>query len=153
MLVLGDKARKNGLATSLLERLHKLYNDFGEVTKNYHATLVTNYRCHEKIFQLSGNLFYETLLKLPANKKSPPTHPKFPFPLVFICSSVDEVVTKVDDNTNQSEITVILNTLQEIVRPWPVEWGKQDLGQICIMSPSRSQVSKSSKSILFLSSA
>ena len=140
MLVLGPIAQKNGLAVSLLERLHKLYKSLGEVAKHHHVTLVTNYRCHQEIFSLSGNLFYETLLKLPDNTPPPPAHPRFPYPLVFICSSVDDEVKKVDSNTNEEEIAVIINTIERIIRPWPVQWGAPDLRQLCIMSPTRSQV-------------
>ena len=44
------KARENGLCVSLLERIHTIYSNLDDSTclkKEYMASLLTNYRCHE----------------------------------------------------------------------------------------------------------
>ena len=140
MLVLGDEAQENGLAVSLLERLQKHYEMIGSASKPYCATLVTNYRCHEKIVQLSEKLFYETPLK--CNVSSASTHPDAPFPLRFICSSVDDTLKYVEDAKNGKEANIALWEAARIAEKWPVDrWGPKDLAQTCFMSTARSQVS------------
>ena len=142
MLVLGSKARDNGLDKSLLERLLVHYQTIDQVTRHHRVTLVTNYRCHPDILELSGNLFYETPLKPPANKAPPKLHPDYPTSFLFICSSYSEEVKEIHKNTNEQEAVIILNKLKELNDRWPYrEWGDRDLFHGCIMSPSRSQVS------------
>ena len=142
MLVLGSKARDNGLDKSLLERLLLHYRSMEGVASNHHVTLVTNYRCHPDILELSGNLFYETLLKLPQDKAPPKLHPDYSTSFLFVCSSYSEKVEETNRNTNEEEAIVILEKLKELSENWPYkEWGDRDLSKACIMSPSRSQVS------------
>ena len=141
MLVLGSKARDNGLDKSLLERLLLHYQDMDHVTSNHRVTLVTNYRCHPDILQLSGSLFYETPLKPPDDKAPPMLHPDYSTSFLFICSSFSEQVAETHRNTNREEAVIILNKLKELHERWPYrEWGDRDLFRACIMSPSRSQV-------------
>ena len=141
MLVLGNKARNNGLDKSLLERLLLHYEQLGPVTSEHRVTLCTNYRCHPDILQLSGSLFYETPLQPPADKPPPPLHPDFPTSFLFICSSINEEVAETNKNTNENEAIIILDKLRELNDQWPYkEWGDRDLFRACIMSPSRSQV-------------
>ena len=142
MLVLGSKARDNGLDKSLLERLLLHYQGTqGDVASNHHVTLVTNYRCHPDILELSGNLFYETPLKPPDDKAPPKLHPEYSTSFVFVCSSYGEKVEETNRNTNEEEAIVILEKLRELSENWPYrEWGDRDLIKACIMSPSRSQV-------------
>ena len=140
MLVLGDEAQENGLAVSLLERLQKRYEMMGEVAKPYCATLVTNYRCHEKIVQLAEKLFYKTSLK--CNVSSNPTDLDAPFPLCFICSSVDEKMKHVRSAKNEEEAKIALWEAANLAEKWPVDgWGPKDLSEICFMSSVQSQVS------------
>ena len=141
MLVLGSKARDNGLGKSLLERLLLHYQGMEDVASNHHVTLVTNYRCHPDILELSGNLFYETPLKLPQDKAPPRLHPDYPTSFLFVCSSFSEKVEETNRNTNEEEAIVILEKLKELSENWPYqEWGDRDLFNGCIMSPNRSQV-------------
>ena len=142
MLVLGSKARDNGLDKSLLERLLLHYQGMlGDVASNHHVTLVTNYRCHPDILELSGNLFYETPLKPPDDKSPPMLHPEYSTSFAFVCSSYSERVEETNRNTNEEEAIVILEKLRELSENWPYkQWGDRDLFNACIMSPSRSQV-------------
>ena len=141
MLVLGSKARDNGLDKSLLERLLLHYQGMGDIASNHHITLVTNYRCHPDILELSGSLFYETPLKPPEDKAPPKLHPDYSTSFVFVCSSYCEKVEETNKNTNEEEAIIILDKLKELSEKWPYrEWGDRDLFKACIMSPSRSQV-------------
>ena len=137
MLVLGSKA----LDKSLLERLLLHYQAMDHVTQSHRVTLVTNYRCHPDILELSGNLFYETPLHPPVDKAPPKLHPDYSTSFLFICSSYNEEVGESNKNTNEEEAIVILNKLKQLNDRWPYkEWGDRDLFNGCIMSPSRSQV-------------
>ena len=134
-MVLGDEAQENGLAVSLLERLHGMYEKL-EAARNHYVTLVTNYRCHPGILELAEKLFY----KLPLNCNIPNSsaHPDAPYPLLFFCSSIDDKV-KTDMNKQEAEIT--LKLVAQFSKRWPSErWGRMDLSQMCFMSPTRNQV-------------
>ena len=131
----GDEAQKNGLAVSLLERLHGMYEKL-EAARNHYATLVTNYRCHPGILELAEKLFY----KLPLNCKIPNSsvHPDTSYPLLFFCSSIDD---EVQTNMNKQEAEITLKLVAQFAKRWPSErWGRMDLSQMCFMSPTRSQV-------------
>ena len=131
-MVLGDEAQKNGLAVSLLERLHGLYEKLREAARNHCVTLVTNYRCHPGILELAEKLFY----KLPLNCSS--SHPDAPYPLLFFCSSIED---KVQTTMNRQEAEITLKLIAQFAKRWPSErWGRMDLSQMCFMSPTRSQV-------------
>ena len=134
-MVLGDEAQKNGLAVSLLERLHGLYEKLREAARNHCVTLVTNYRCHPGILELAEKLFY----KLPLNCNiSSSSHPDAPYPLLFFCSSIDD---KVQTTMNRQEAEIALKLIAQFAKRWPSErWGRMDLSQMCFMSPTRSQV-------------
>ena len=143
MLVLGDKARKNGLDKSLLERLLNHYNSVDErITEQTFATLSTNYRCHPAIFTLVGNLFYQHQeLRSPTDSDLiPSSHPNYPTCFVFVCSDYDEAAMNVETNVYELEGRILLKNVKEIFKTWPDQWGHRDLSQCCIMSPSRSQV-------------
>jgi len=137
MLVLGDEAQENGLAVSLLERLHSRYRRLGKIAENHCATLVTNYRCHGGILELAG-MFYNLALKC----KIPPSsaHPAAPYPLLFYCSSINDKVQLIDSTMNEQEAEIMLRLVAEFAKRWPNSWGKVDLSQLCFMSPTRSQV-------------
>ena len=139
MLVLGDEAQENGLAASLLERLHRLYGALGEAAANHCATLVTNYRCHGDILRLAEKLFYD----LPLQCKVPPSmaHPAIQYPLQFCCSSIDDKIRFVGSTINEHEAKILLDVITEFAKQWPkASWGPLDPSQMCVMSPSRSQV-------------
>ena len=144
--VLGDIATKNGLALSLLERLHTKYK--AESNKGCSVPLVflyTNFRCHPDILSLVGTLFYTstTLLKLPDNKElySQPYREESAC-FVFICSEIDDRVLQVKQTTNEPEANIILKEIMTITnyQNWPEEYGKCDLNKISVISQSRKQV-------------
>ena len=140
LLVLGEQARKEGFSVSLLERLEKDYHNCGGNAASYIARLQTNYRCHPDILNLAEKLFYKSPLKsvVPPNS----THPEAPFPLVFVCLDVSQP-KPCDNPINEIEAKVIIEQLKKYVPGWPQDsWGtKPDSRQICLMSPSRMQVS------------
>lgn len=158
MLVFGEEAKKGGLNKSLLERLVLLYreirNETSPVSKNYHITLVTNYRCHNDIRNLSARLFYhDTHLKSPLKSSDQPG--AFGFhgsqsSIHFLCSNFtnDEQQTGV---VNEAEATSVVNLLVEIVRSWPrfgIKASHFDPQRVCVMSRSRSQASSYLKIII-----
>ena len=68
-------------------------------------------------------------------------HPDAPFPLLFVCSSIDDTVRSIESNANESEARIVLEQVTKYADNWPVHgWGKKDLSQTCFISPSRSQV-------------
>ena len=143
--MLGDIALNNGLATSLLERLHIKYKE--EMSKGDNLpliTMATNFRCHPDILKLTGSLFYRIPLRLPDGKQLLWTQPYTSDSACFrfVCSDVDESVQEVTETTNNLEAEVILKELMMIsdYRNWPREWGECDLKKASIMSQSRRQV-------------
>ncbi len=140
MLVFGEVPLSCGLAISLLERLYSVYKRLRQ--EAYISTLVTNYRSHPSIFELPSALFYDTPLIAPCDRPPPSLHPSYPYPLVFLCSSLDQAVTQVDDNVNIEEADILLDEVNKFAKGWPnAGWGPMDLSQACIMSASKPQVS------------
>lgn len=137
MLVLGDLARNNGMSISLLQRLEKLYNSCGG-TKNI-ANLSTNYRCHPDILDLVGNLFYEGLIKWNKDEAPPATHRSFPFPLVFVCSSIDEGASSSSDR-DENEAMAVYHKVMEVAKGCPSSWAKQPTSDFFVVSPTDEQV-------------
>ena len=139
MLVLGEEAQRNGLATSLLERLLCQYN-VSPSFKRMISCLDHCHRCHQEILSLSAHLFYNTVLKIPENEPSL-NHPKFPYPLLFVCSSINE--NEMSKTTkNYDEAKVVLEYAELIAANWSKHiWGGQYHLDMCAMSSTRSQVS------------
>lgn len=156
MLVFGKKAREGGLDKSLLERLLLEYNKIhgsSSLSQTHHITLVTNYRCHNDIRKLSGDLFYrDTPLRLPHERKNQPRVFEFhgsKSALHFVCSSVADHVTH--SNVNEEEAMVVVDTLEDINQQWPKHGlrSRSESHQVCVMSKTRSQVrSKTTEAIL-----
>ena len=141
MLVLGEEARKHGLAISLLERLLSFYHSASSPPdfKKMVSFLDRCHRCHKKILNLSARLFYKTDLKIPENEPLA-NHPKFLYPILFVCSSINE--TELSKTTrNREEAKIILDYALKIKRNWSKRvWGGDYHLDMCAMSPSRSQV-------------
>ena len=128
-------AREHGLSTSLLERIHKSYNDIGEMSCSF--SLLSNYRSHSGIMMLPSSLFYESTLQCTVNAK---THPSAPFPLVFVCSSIERISAANSSGTDEMEAKTLVNEVKKYIwDSWPVEWGKE-ISEVCIMTPSATQV-------------
>lgn len=139
MLVLGDEAQEGGLGISLLERLHARYTSNGEVAKYHWATLLTNYRNREEILTLPSILFYNGTVECRGKRR---LHPDTHFPLLFVCSSVDESAHSTENDKYPHEAEVVLQEVMRYTVPWPgKEWGPKDVNEICILTPTRNQVS------------
>ena len=130
MLVLGDIPQKNGLALSLFQRLQLCYHDLGIANI---ATLSANYRCHRDILRLVGGLFYNNTLCWAANEQPPSTHPKYNYPLVFICSDIN-------DTSGDNEADIVVRTAISIAKGVPTSWPKPPMPHIFIVSPCEEQV-------------
>ena len=135
--MLGNEAQENGLAVSLLERLHRLYGKLGEVAGDHCATLVTNYRCHRGILKLAEKLFYNLALKCKVPNSA--AHPAAPYPLLFCCSSIDDQVQSVESTMNKQDAQITLKLVEEFSKQRP-NASSFDVSQMCFMSPTRSQV-------------
>ncbi len=114
-----------------------MYQNIGGKALDHMVELKTNYRCHAEIMKLPNRLFYDgILIPKPINSE---THPKFPYPLVFVCSSLQE---KVDE---EIEAKIMLQKVNEtICRAWPEnQWGAKNLHEVGLITPSQPQVSAS----------
>ena len=139
MLVLGEEAQEGKLGTSLLERLHTHYYSKGEVAMCHRATLLTNYRNHNLILTLPSLLIYGNIIESRAKRR---LHPRTHFPLLFVCSSVDENSQATEEDKYPQEAEIVLQQVKRYTIPWPEkEWGPQDVNEICIMTTARNQVS------------
>ena len=132
VLVLGEKARKNGLKDSLQERLQDLYEQYGGNALNHMVSLNTNYRCHADIMKISNELFYGSKIK--ANPLNAFPHPEAKYPLIFVCSTLS---SSADTNL---EAKLLLKEIKRFVVSWPDEWGCEDLSKISLVTTSRTQV-------------
>ena len=85
---------------------------------------------------LPSSLFYQSTLqcRVPDSK----SHPDAPFPLSFVCSSIEEQENSIQ-GTNIEEIEVLLKEVQKYFKEWPRNWDEND-NRVCIMSPSANQV-------------
>ena len=115
MLVLSNKARENGLGTSLIERLAKLYDEIGG-TKTHVGTLLTNYRSHPSILMLASSLLYEGTLLSRSDSKP---HPKAPYPILFACTSLHQDGFADLPAQNESEAQVVVKKMLEYIKEWP----------------------------------
>ena len=140
----GEYPQKFGLAASLLERLHAHYTvELTDAARAHHAMLVTNHRCHEEIVKLSGLLFYDAELSSTVPPNS--THPDAPYPLMFVCSNLDDTYQAVEVKPEEvkKEVRIALEQAKKFaLLHWPTDgWGKKDFSQLCFASPTRVQVS------------
>ena len=128
---------KGGLGESLLMRLCSHYNAIG-ITDTHSATLLTNYRCHASIVTLSSSLYYEHTL-LPRSKNS--THPRAPYPLVFIATSLEEKDIFSDvPAQDYKEVDVLLNEVLLFLKSWPSNWQFRKYPTIGILASTKKQV-------------
>ena len=132
MLVLGEEARENGLKVSLLERLKALYQSIGDKANSHQASLMSNFRCHKLILEFASQMFYKSTVK-PSHVTSHIQSPHgFPFPLVFVCTSVKDI-DNYDQSVNDREAMNLMDMLQQHLN--------ENRGrQVCVMSSSRAQV-------------
>ena len=115
--VLSERARENGLGESLLERLFSHYKAIkhASMTETHTSSLLTNYRCHPSILMLASSLFYECTL-LSQNKRE--AHPKAPYPLVFVCTSVRQDGFSNCSPENEEEAQLLITKMIEYIQTW-----------------------------------
>lgn len=123
---------------SLFQRLQSHYQNLGIVATKNIATLSANYRCHEDILSLVGGLFYNNALHWAVSEQPPSTHPKYKYPLVFICSDVNRYTTSGDNNS--IEAAIIVERAISIAKSVPTSWPKPLMPHIFIVSPCEEQV-------------
>ena len=66
-------------------------------------------------------------------------HPLSNYPLHFICSELSNK-KEVCDNTNDSEVDLLLSAVRKYVDSWPKEWGSRNLSKVCVMTTTAHQV-------------
>lgn len=115
VVVLSDAARSNGLGTSVIERLHVHYKAHKKPLKSHETTLLTNYRSHPSILMLASSLLYECTLLSRSHSEA---HPKAPFPLVFLCTSLQEP-THSQLVKDEAEAELIIVKMLEFIKSWP----------------------------------
>ena len=115
--ILSERARKYGLGESLLERLYSHYEATNSVsmTKAHTSSLLTNYRCHPSILMLASSLFYECTL-LSQNKRE--VHPKAPYPLAFLCTSMKQDEFSYYSPENEEEAKLLITKMIEFIQTW-----------------------------------
>ena len=139
-MVLGKEARSSELGTSLLERLYTNYASSEMTSKNHdscYAMLLINYRCHSGILMLPSSLYYLSTLQCRVPDST--AHHLAPFPLTFVCSSIQQDLDKTS-GVDKTEADVLIDEIKKYLKEPPRNWGKND--KICIMSPSPNQVNK-----------
>ena len=134
MRVVSEKARENGLGSSLLERLYDYYNANGHLRNSHTATLLTNYRCHPSILMMASSLFYEHTL---VSRSASEAHPKAPYPLVMVCTSFEEKGFENLPVENCKEATLLISKMIEFIHSWPREELKQPIG---LLASTKQQV-------------
>ena len=142
LLVLGEVPQAHGLSKSLLERLLEHYNKLGDTALNqFSAPLRRNYRCTEEVLELPSKLFYQSKLIPAAHGVLP--HPNAPYPLVFVCSSIQKVTKCIENDTSGIEAQLLISKLVEFLHEWPHrEWKRRRLEDVCVMAISRRQVTQ-----------
>ena len=139
LLVLGQEAQKYGLNISVFERLWNVYQSLGPTCVAHQCVHLTrNYRTHKEILSLASGLFYNSTL----TSAVPDTiaHPDAPYPLLFVCSSLDNSVEQVEKNSDENEAKVVLDQVKRFVEKWPTQWGHKDPSSVCVITPTRHQV-------------
>ena len=117
--VCSDFARENGLGTPLLERLFSHYKSLetSKTSRLHTSTLLTNYRCHPSILMLSSSLFYECAL---LSRSTSIPHPNAPYPLVFVCTSLQQSGFADLPDKCEREADILLARAIEFLKSWPV---------------------------------
>ncbi len=116
-----------------MERLYAAYEKLSNRGKSFHAELSTNYRCHNGILMLPSYLFYESTL---LSRSRVQTHPDYHYPLVFVCSSLDET-NIARGGTDMDEADCVLKEIEKYLQ----KSASDDVqNSVCIMSSSENQV-------------
>ena len=71
-------------------------------------------------------------------------HPDAPYPLLFVCSSINSSAKCTSKDSDGIEAELLLNEVMRFVHVWPErEWMERKLDTICIMTTSSNQVRRS----------
>ena len=89
------------------------------------------------ILRLPSNLFYDCSLLTRSEQSDP--HPKAPYPLVFVCSSLNKHDTCLS-GSSESEAKIVVKYTEELLQEWPHGWGRFRPQDICIMTQNNQQV-------------
>ena len=115
---------------SLLQRLHDQYIEIGGTALQYVASLDVNYRSHAALLDLPSKLFYGSKL-IPCYRV--PYHLEAPYPLKFISSSFENIISANMDN--EIEAKLLLSEVQRFAK-----YKSWELKDICIMTTNLRQV-------------
>ena len=117
-----------------------MYHKLDHVTLSDQCVqLKVNYRTHKDILNLASSLFYNSSLTSVVPDSI--AHPEAPYPLLFVCSSLDDTVEHVHGDTDENEARVVLDEAKRFVEKWPEkQWGHKDSSSVCIITPTRHQV-------------
>jgi hypothetical protein len=136
--VLGEEVRKQGLAVSLLERLHNSYQKAN--LDSFQAELLTNHRCDSAILRLPSTLFYNCNVKSSVLDQP---HPDWKYPLQFVITSLEMgeeckwTSDKALQKSAEAEVETVKDLVQQCVDNWPAEWGVKKLSLICVMTRTK----------------
>ena len=89
--------------------------------------------------RLPSSLFYNSTLlsHVPADT----AHPDAPYPLVFVCSSLDTDFKDIHNDVDKKEAEIVLKQVRKFTDNWPEkQWGEKWLEDVCIVAPSPNQV-------------
>ncbi|XP_067934309.1 probable helicase with zinc finger domain [Watersipora subatra] len=132
--VFSKRAKKYGLASSMFERLTKLYPDTFECK----VTLNENYRSHESLVRFSSRYFYNGLLESMGDE---PSHPCL-YPLSFIAARGESL--QHDKGTgyyNLAEVHETVDFVTDLLANWPEDqWGEFNPESVGIILPYTDQV-------------
>ena len=104
---------------------------------NNKITSKYSYIC-SAILRLPSNLFYDCSLLTRSKDSSP--HPDAPYPLVFVCSSLERAQSN-KSSWNEAEAKMTLKIAEKYLESWPGRWGKFSPEQVCFMARTHQQVS------------
>ncbi len=86
---------------------------------------------------LPSSLYYGSTLQCRVPEDT--AHPNYPFPLAFLCTSLEQQAAI--ENRNDLEVEILCNEVKTILDNWPYgNWGDKKPGDVCIMTPSADQV-------------
>ena len=100
--------------------------------------MVRSFYCHcAAILRLPSNLFYECSLLTRSKDSSP--HPDAPYPLMFVCTSLERAQSN-RNSWNEAEVKTILEVAEKYLKTWPARWGSFSADQVCLMARTHQQV-------------
>ncbi|NXJ08915.1 HELZ2 Helicase, partial [Odontophorus gujanensis] len=120
---------------TLLNRLFQFYQkEKHEVAMKSRIIFNENYRSTAGIIEFVSKHFYTGKGNAIHASGNIPPHPEI-YPLMFChVSGVAEKDMSMISWHNASEITQVIEKVEEIYQKWPHEWGAQDLKRICVVS-------------------